>query len=697
MSTDAPLSKFEKAVSAFLFILLAAVGWIPFLYATWREPYAAPPFLFVSAGLGLISAALVYDAAERLIGQGKGIYAAAVFCSFAPVGVVLADSSFLPIASLLFIVTAVNWLAVRAEGRNRGFNLFVLGGLILCSGLLFSFFVPCIVLLFGIWLAAARSKQKFSVGLSLFALYFIGAGLRTVLDTGIPLILELPEPESIHVIKVSLLQLPWLLWVVPLFVLALRRKELQAWQYGGLVAVVLVYAAGIWLKMNIFVVGAVAAPLLTLCTTELLFRWFAKKRKDATFIFALPGLLTALAILTLVAARFVEVDWFAKLDRNQGFAALFLFMIAIVFAIRKLPRWSFGISVAMGLLTGSLWWVRPGLLDMEAPLTPQPEPDSFFMNYIPVLIVAAAVIMRRLYGRRMPRAAQQPGERHLFGGANLRLFDRVRRAEWSGELVDIASMKKVDYSFVVFGDVTGGEFPISSRHGGYFVYRDLVEEIEKQKADFVISVGDLATQAGLFAYRRLRQILRHIPVPLAVSPGNHDLVADDEYQPQYFQALFGADNSVFTLGPVKYVLLNNAWGRIEDEQFAWLRQVLPRTEESFTFVFCHKPPIDPREHEFYGMEDREHAARLHELFKQYQVTAVFSGHIHALLKHEQDGVTYIISGGGGSKLDDRDAVHHFLLADVADQQIRIRALPIRRKDCKGDAEPLLEIIFQKPS
>ncbi|MBU1921426.1 metallophosphoesterase, partial [bacterium] len=654
------------------------------------------PFLLVSAGLGLISAAMVYDAAERLIGQGKGIYAAAVFFSFAPLGSVISDSALLPISSLLFITASVNWLAVRAEGRNRAFNLFVIGGLLLFSGFLFSFLPLCLVFLFGIWLAAARADKKLMVLLSLLAAFFIGSVLRTVLDPGIPLILELPAPENVHAIKAVLLQLPWLVWIVPLGALVWHKSKLPAWQSGGLAALILVYSAGLLMKMDMLAVGAAAAPMLALCVTDLLFRWFARKRKESVFIYALPGFLSALAMLLLVAARFVEVDWFEKLDRNQGFAALFLFVLAIVLIARKLPRWSFGVSVALGLLAGSLWWVRPGLLDMEDPLAPQAEPDSFLLNYIPVLIVAMFVVMRRLYGRRMPRAAQKPGERYQFSKANLRLFDRVRRPDWSGEPVDIAAMKKTDYSFVIFGDVTGGEFPVSSRRGGYFVYRELVEEIEKQEADFVISVGDLATQAGIFAYRRLRQILRHIPVPIAVSPGNHDLFADEEYLPHYFQSLFGADQTVFTLGSVKFVLLNNARGTLEDEQFDWLERVLPRDEEGFIFVFCHKPPIDPREHEFYGMENRAQAARLHELFKQHHVTAVFSGHIHALLTHEQDGVTYIISGGGGSKLDDRQAVHHYLLADVTEKRVRIRALPIRKKEETAEATPLLEITFQRP-
>ena len=403
MSPDVPQSKFEKAVSASLFILLAAVGWIPFLYATWREPYAAPPFLLVAAGLGLISASMVYDAAERLIGQGRGIYTAAVFFSFAPVGALISDTALLPIVSLLFIVSSVVWLAIRAEGRNRGFYLFVIGGLLLFCGFLFLFLALCSVLIFGIWLAAGSSSKKVLLFIACSAAFFIGTGLRVVLDLGIPLILELPALESIHSVRIVLMQLPWLLWIIPLAVLSVRKSQLPDWQLGGLITLVIVYAVSLFGKIDPMIVGAIAAPVLSLCVTDILFRWFALKRKESKFFYVLPVLLSSAAMLVLVAARFVELDWFEKLDRYQSFAALFLFLISVVFAVRQLPRWNFGVSVGLGLLAGSLWWVRKELLYMDDPFLQEPETESVVINYIPVLVVALIVIMKRLYGRRLPR------------------------------------------------------------------------------------------------------------------------------------------------------------------------------------------------------------------------------------------------------------------------------------------------------
>jgi hypothetical protein len=695
--SDSSQSSFEKAVTALLFIGLAAAGWSPFIWATWREPFAHPPFLLFSAALGLLSLAFVYDSAERLIGSGKGIYAVAVACSFAPVGAVIADSGLLAVSALMFVTAAINWFAIRAHGRNRSFNLFMIAALLLLVGYLFSFFAGALVLLFGIWMAAVRSDEKPWRSAWLLVLWIVGSALRSVIELGIPLIMEIPAPENLPIFKALLLQLPWLLWVVPLSLLWTRNKTAN-WQLAAGLVIALLYAVGLFVNLNPLVIGAVAAPVLALSATELFTRWFAMKRREPQMLFSLPAVVASILLLSIAAVRIFHFEWFEAPSQPQALLAIFLCVLTITLAWRKFPRWNFAAMVGLGLLAGSLWWVRKELLYMEDPFAAE-EIDVWdqIFNYLPVLLIAFVVVMKRLYGKRLPRSAKLPGDPFKFSGRNLRLFSKVGRREWSGEPIEITSQDTNDYRFAIFGDITGSEFPMTTRRGGYFVYRALAEEIKGQQASFAISVGDLATQASEFAYRRLRQILRHIPVPLAVAPGNHDLFAEDDYEPQFFHSLFGADNCSFAIGPLRYILLNNAWGSLDEKQYDWLKRELEANQSSFTFVFCHKPPIDPREEEFYGMEDREWAAKMHELFKQHSVTAVFSGHIHALLKHEQDGVTYIISGGGGSKLDAKSAVHHYLLTDVAPDKIIVRALPLETRDRKTESAPLMQMTFTAKS
>ncbi len=145
-------------------------------------------------------------------------------------------------------------------------------------------------------------------------------------------------------------------------------------------------------------------------------------------------------------------------------------------------------------------------------------------------------------------------------------------------------------------------------------------------------------------------------------------------QAQYFRALFGSDHGDITVGPARLILINNAWGSLSDAQLDWVETTLARpTEAAFTLVFCHKPIFDPRSDAYYGMEHRPHAEWLHERFARAKISAVFSGHIHSLLHTERDGVNYVISGGGGSKLKNTDDRHHYLWCRVAPDHMRITA------------------------
>ena len=348
-----------------------------------------------------------------------------------------------------------------------------------------------------------------------------------------------------------------------------------------------------------------------------------------------------------------------------------------------------------GVLCGSISYLKSGLLPSEEnPF----ESLNLANELIPVWVFAAIglgiwMVVRLLYGRSMPKLAHD-GRHYHYDTANLRNFTDLKRQAWAG--VPATLNQQNDFRFVIFGDVTGAEFPFSSRNNSYFIYRALARELEQTKPAFAVSLGDLSTKAAELPYRRVRKLLSHIPVPIAVVPGNHDLFYGEEYRIAFFHALFGADNSCFKSGNCKLILLNNARGYLEEEQFQWLEQSLREEPAAYTLLFCHKPPFDFRTDDFYGMENRAHAERLHELLKTYHATAVFSGHIHTLMNEVYDGVTYIISGGAGSKLTTSEDLHHYLEVEVSQGELIIRALALSAKAI-SEKRVLLELRFDAQS
>jgi len=81
------------------------------------------------------------------------------------------------------------------------------------------------------------------------------------------------------------------------------------------------------------------------------------------------------------------------------------------------------------------------------------------------------------------------------------------------------------------------------------------------------------------------------------------------------------------------------------QQYKWLEDDLSGTTKTWKFVFFHIPiyACGPQ----WGSPDLEARAALHPLFRAYGVDMVFSGHDHNYQRYVVDGVTYIVTGGGG--------------------------------------------------
>ena len=85
------------------------------------------------------------------------------------------------------------------------------------------------------------------------------------------------------------------------------------------------------------------------------------------------------------------------------------------------------------------------------------------------------------------------------------------------------------------------------------------------------------------------------------------------------------------------------------EQYLWLERALENSSGNgdVTIVVEHHPPFSVGSHHRDKKGLRE---TLVPLFDSYGVAAVFSGHDHNYQRHEVNGITYVVTGGGGGPL-----------------------------------------------
>jgi predicted phosphodiesterase len=555
--------------------------------------------------------------------------------------------------------------------------------LLLVSGAFFGLSSAAVSFAFAAVLTVGETGKRWaqwSLVACLCVAYLIGAGARALMNLPLP---PFDFPASGITLISVLSLLPWALWII----LALLRFRSRAsaeyrWREAAALFALLALSVAVLFTDNRMAVAVAFAPALALLATQLLHEDLATGGASQNMqAVTLPALLMSLALL---AVSFLSVTGvLSKPVLTSGhIAAGVILAVALAWtAISRLPRWTFFLLAIAGVYCGLL-------IAQREPLFPAPDeisaqvPLSFFVLMLAASLAAAvtaALMKRQLFASRM----SEPDEARLFGGENFRPF-----AAPKPDTASLAGLR-APFSFAVFGDVAGAESLFATRRGGFLMFRALARTLREMSPAFAVSLGDLAREASSFAYRRLRRLLRRISVPLAVTPGNHDVFLGNAYDARHFHRLFGADNAAFDLGPMRFVLLNNAPGFVSEQQFAWLERVLSG-HKPFTLVFCHKPIFEQRSGVFYAMETREHAQRLHELFCARGVTAVFSGHIHSLMHEQRDGVTYVISGGGGSKLTSAEDQYHYLLVDVGEREIVVRALPLTLKRVPN-APPLLEL------
>jgi len=257
--------------------------------------------------------------------------------------------------------------------------------------------------------------------------------------------------------------------------------------------------------------------------------------------------------------------------------------------------------------------------------------------------------------------------------------------------------RETPFSFAVWGD----------NRTDPATHESVINSMLQFEPDIALNVGDVVTTGVNYEewsneyFLPIRRLATKVPTYIAI--GNHEyggygcgnpvvwferFVNHPPPNKYYFSFTYG--NSYFMiLNPQEEAACYDV--RPGSEQYEWMLKQFESDEyrnASFRFVFFHEPPYS--EGWSGGYYDGEASLRAHlvPLFEKYDMDIVFAGHTHDYERGqwpEGDGPYYIITGGGGSSLDDTKYkeweqidimkfIYHFCLVKIEEKSLEFKAI-----------------------
>lgn len=216
------------------------------------------------------------------------------------------------------------------------------------------------------------------------------------------------------------------------------------------------------------------------------------------------------------------------------------------------------------------------------------------------------------------------------------------------------------FTFVAYGDTRSDPA----------AHARVIREIIRLRPEFVLQSGDLVDNgrdpAQWAEFDRITRPLRDARIAYYPARGNHD---KDTLYPSHVREPFDSGDRAtrlfyaFTRHGNRFLMVDSE----EDyapgsRQYVWLERELARARNLYasTFVMFHEGPFS------IGPHGPTRAAQeyLHPLFVRYRPRAVFCGHDHLYYRTVRDGVTYIVTGGGGAPPYEPDNLQVAIPGDV---------------------------------
>jgi len=217
------------------------------------------------------------------------------------------------------------------------------------------------------------------------------------------------------------------------------------------------------------------------------------------------------------------------------------------------------------------------------------------------------------------------------------------------------------------------------------IHQQVVQQIVLHQPEATFHTGDLNSSGKtqkeydnfLQIISPLCQISRFFP-----ARGNHE--KDLSLFLQNFPFLNGSSYYTVYQDSIRFIILDSVLDLSPgSEQFNWLQKQLK--EDIPTLLILHHPVFSSGEHsDELGLQ-----LFLPELLQKSSVKAVFSAHDHNYERSEFKGITYIVTGGGGAPLREKEhanpyslvfiKTHHYLIGEREGKSIIFKVYNLDNK------------------
>jgi hypothetical protein len=194
----------------------------------------------------------------------------------------------------------------------------------------------------------------------------------------------------------------------------------------------------------------------------------------------------------------------------------------------------------------------------------------------------------------------------------------------------------------------------------------LVKQIAKEKPTAIVLNGDVPngglSKDDYAVFQSETQVWQDERIPVIASLGNHEMNGGEkECLENWWEAFPSLRNRRWystQLGSRVYVISLDSTSSLlaGSDQAKWLaRQVdgMSRTVDFLVITMHHPPVADVQTHILVNHNPRPNEFALRDYLAEKAKTIharilVSAGHIHNYERHEQAGITYLVSGGGGA-------------------------------------------------